>query len=135
MVLNVKTNFSIHSDLKTLYQKILYQELFINFSVVSAISPIMVGIRHLSDIRSGEYIGVSPLTGKKVKPINNSSVCDHLLHSNYLPSFDNFSIMAQENNKFLLEIKESLLIVRVKPSLNRNISSTSLNRNISSTPL
>ena len=95
----------------------------------------MVGIRHLSDIRSGEYIGVSPLTGKKVKPINNSSVCDHLLHSNYLPSFDNFSIMAQENNKFLLEIKESLLIVRVKPSLNRNISSTSLNRNISSTPL
>ena len=135
MVLNVKTNFSIHSDLKTLYQKILYQELFINFSVVSAISPIMVSIRHLSDIRSGEYIGVSPLTGKKVKPINNSSVCDHLLHSNYLPSFDNFSIMAQENNKFLLEIKESLLIVRVKPSLNRNISSTSLNRNISSTPL
>ena len=80
----------------------------------------------LSDIRSGEHIGVSPLTGKKVKPINNSSVCDHLLHSNYLPSFDNFSIMAQENNKFLLEIKESLLIVRVKPWLNRNISSTLL---------
>ena len=44
-------------------------------------------IRHL-DIRSGEHIGVSPLTGKKVKPINNSSVRDHLLHCNYLPSFN-----------------------------------------------
>ena len=29
-------------------------------------------IRHL-DIRSGEHIGVSPLTGNKVKPINNSA--------------------------------------------------------------
>ena len=36
-------------------------------------------IRHL-DIRSGEHIGVSTLTGKKIKPINNSSVRDHLLH-------------------------------------------------------
>ena len=43
-------------------------------------------IRHL-DIRSGEHIGVSPLTGKKVKPSNNSAICDHLLHCNFLPSF------------------------------------------------
>ena len=82
-------------------------------------------IRHL-DIRSGEHIGVSPLTGKKVKPIKNSAVRDHLLHCNYLPSFDNFSILAHENKKFLLEIKESLLIMRDKPSLNRNISSAPL---------
>ena len=39
-------------------------------------------IRHL-DIRSGEHIGVSPLTGKKVKPVNDSAVRDHLLHCNY----------------------------------------------------
>ena len=39
-------------------------------------------IRHL-DIRSGEYIGVSPLTGKKFKPIKNSAVGDHLFHYNY----------------------------------------------------
>ena len=38
-------------------------------------------IRYL-DIGSGEHIGVSPLTGKKVKPSNNSAICDHLLHSN-----------------------------------------------------
>ena len=82
-------------------------------------------ISHL-DIRSGEHIGVSPLTGKKVKPVNKSAVRDHLLHCNYLPSFDNFSILAHENKKFLLEIKESLLITRDKTSLNRNISSAPL---------
>ena len=82
-------------------------------------------IRHL-DIRSGEHIGVSPLTGKKVKPVNDSAVRDHLPHCNYLPSFDNFSILAHENRKLLLQIKESRLIMRDKRSLNRNISSAPL---------
>ena len=39
-------------------------------------------IRHL-DIRSGGHIGVSLLTGEKVKPSNNSAICDHLLHCNF----------------------------------------------------
>ena len=82
-------------------------------------------IRHL-DIRSGEHMGVSPLTGKKVKRSSNSAICDHLLHCNFLPSFDNFSVLAHENKKYLLEIKESLLIMRDKPSLNRNIISAPL---------
>ena len=64
---------------------------------------------------------VSPLTGKMVKPMKNSAVCDHLLHCSYLPSFDNIS--AHENKKFLLEIKENLLIMKDKPSLDKNISS------------
>ena len=71
-------------------------------------------------------MGVSPLTVKKVKPINNNSVCDHLLHCNYLPSFNNFRILAYKKKKFLLKIKERLLIMRDKPSLNRKISSTLL---------
>ena len=69
---------------------------------------------------------MSPLTGKKVKPVNDSAVRDHLPHCNYLPSFDNFSILAHENRKLLLQIKESLLIMRDKRSLNRNISSAPL---------
>ena len=80
-------------------------------------------IRHL-DIRSGEHIDVSHLTGKMDKSSNNSAICDYLLHCNFLPSFDNFSVLAHENKKYLLEIKESLLIIRDKPSLNRNINST-----------
>ena len=42
-------------------------------------------------------MGVSPLTGKKAKPSNNSAICDHLLRYNFLPSFDNFSVLAHEN--------------------------------------
>ena len=69
---------------------------------------------------------MSPFTGKKVKPIKNSDVRDNLLYYNYLPCFDNFRILAHENKKVFLEIKESLLIMRDKPSLNRNISSALL---------
>ena len=72
-------------------------------------------MRHL-DIKSGEHIGASPLSGKKHKPLNNSPVCDCLRYCNILPSFDNFSILALENKKYLLEIKENLLIIRDKPS-------------------
>ena len=69
---------------------------------------------------------MSHLIGEKVKLTNNSAVCIHLLHCSYLSYFDNFSTLAHENKKLLLEIKESLLVMREKPSLNRNISFTPL---------
>ena len=62
-------------------------------------------IRHL-DVRAGENIGVSLLT-EKAKPSNNSAVCDHLLHCNFLPYFDNVSILAHVNKKYLLKIKNT----------------------------
>ena len=63
------------------------------------------------DIRSGEQIDLSP------------AVCDHLLHYNFLLSFDNFDLLVHKNKKYLLEIKDSLLIMRDKPSLDRSINS------------
>ena len=81
--------------------------------------------RHLN-IRSGEHIGISPLTFKKVKPSAESSIRDHVLFCNHDPSFDDFTILTQGTIKFLLEIKESLLIKRDKPILNKNISFTPL---------
>ena len=80
--------------------------------------------RHLK--RSGEQIGISPLTFKKVKPSAESSIRDHLLFCNHDPSFDDFTILIQGINKFLLQIKESLLIKRDKTILNKNISSALL---------
>ena len=65
--------------------------------------------RHLK-VRSGEHIGISPLTFNKVKPSAESSVRDHLLLCGHSPSFDDFTILTHGNNKFLIEIKESLLI-------------------------
>ena len=81
-------------------------------------------VRHLN-VRIGEHIGISPLTRKKVKP-KGSAVSDHLLLWNHSPSFENFDVLTKENKKFLLELKESLLIMRDKPSLNRNIRSAPL---------
>ena len=56
-------------------------------------------------VRSGEHIGMSPLTSKKLKPSRESAIRDHLLICNNVPSFDEFSILAHGNNKFAFEIK------------------------------
>ena len=79
-------------------------------------------IRRLN-VKIGEHIGISPLTKKKVKP-KGSAVSNHLFLCNHSPSFENFSVLIKENKKFLVELKEKLLIMRDKPSLNRNIRST-----------
>ena len=81
--------------------------------------------RHLK-VRSGEHIGMSPLTFKKTKPSKESTIRDHLLNCNNTPSFEEFTILTNGNNKFDLEIKESLLIKRDRPILNKNISSAEL---------
>ena len=75
---------------------------------------------------SEEHIGISPLTFLKVKLSAESSIRGHLLFCNHDPSFDDLTILAQGTNKFLLEIKESLLIKRDKPIINKNISSAPL---------
>ena len=84
--------------------------------------------RHVK-VRSGEHIGISPLTFNKTKPSKESAIRDHLLNCNNIPSFEEFAILANGNTKFVLEIKESLLIKLGKlslPILNKNISSAKL---------
>ena len=81
-------------------------------------------VRHLN-VRTGEHIGITPLTRKQVKP-KYSSVINNLTLCNHSASYDDFGILTRENEKFLLELKERLLIMRDKPSLNRNITSTPL---------
>ena len=81
--------------------------------------------RHLK-VRSGEDIGISPLTFKKTKPSKESAIHDHLLKCNNIPSFEEFTILTNGNNKFDLEIKESLLIKGDRLILNKSISCTKL---------
>ena len=72
-------------------------------------------VRHLN-VRTGEHIRISPLT-KNFKS-KSSAVSDHLLLCNHSPPFENLSVLTKENRKFVLEMNESLLIKRDKPSLN-----------------
>ena len=70
-----------------------------------------------------KHMGISNLTEKRLKSIKQSAISDHLLQCNCTINFDNFDILAAESNKFKLLIRESLLIKRDKPILNRTIQS------------
>ena len=67
--------------------------------------------------------GISNLTGKRLKNDMQSAISDHLLQCNCTINFDDFDILAAESNKFKLLLRESLLIKRDKPILNRTIKS------------
>ena len=46
---------------------------------------------------------------------------DHILLEGHNATYNDCSILIPENNQFKLHLKESLLIKRDKPELNRNI--------------
>ena len=66
-------------------------------------------------------MGISNLTGKRVKNVKESAVSDHLLQCDCTIDFDIFDNLASDTNSFRLLIKESLLIKRDKPVLNRTV--------------
>ena len=78
--------------------------------------------------RAAEHIGISNLTGKRLKCVKQSAVSDHLLECNCSIDFDHFDILASDASRFKLLIKESLLIKRDHPQLNETIKSFPLKR-------
>ena len=67
-----------------------------------------------------EDLGVSALTGKRVKGDNDSAIKEHHLFCNHPSGFDDFSILASNNNDFKVTLMESLLINRGYCPVNRN---------------
>ena len=45
-------------------------------------------------------MGISNLTGKRIKNVKLSAISDHLLHCNRRINFDDFDIIAAESDKF-----------------------------------
>ena len=76
--------------------------------------------------RAEELMGISNLTGKRVKNMKESAVSDHLLQCNCAIDFDHFDVLVCDANSFRLLIKESLQIKRDKPVLNRTVKSCPL---------
>ena len=66
------------------------------------------------------------LQKRKLTQINNNPASAHLLFCNHSAYFDNFSIVTCKNKRFLLELKEILLKIRVQLSLNKIIASLPL---------
>ena len=73
-------------------------------------------------MRAPEYLGITPLTGKFVKTVNNlefMTIC-------HKAGVESFSILLKENNTFKLKMNKALLISRHKPILNKNTHSLRL---------
>ena len=70
--------------------------------------------------RAAEHMGISNLTGKRLKNVKQSAISDHLLQCNCAIRFDYFSILATDCNKFKLLLRESLFIIREEPSLKQD---------------
>ena len=69
---------------------------------------------------------VSALTGKRVKGNDDSAIKEHRLFCNHTPDFEDFSILATNNNDFKVTSMESLLINRDHHPLNKNKQSLPL---------
>ena len=84
--------------------------------------------KHHFKVRICEHLGISHLTGEKVKIDNNKlrAIQEHLFCCSYSSSFKNFSILTRESNDFKLKIMESLLIAHDNPILNKPDSSLPL---------
>ena len=80
---------------------------------------------HLS-IGVDKHSGVSPLTGKKSKSKESTAVKDHMLFCDHIVSIDDFKILATSDSDFHIKVKESLLISRDEPILNKNETSLPL---------
>ena len=76
--------------------------------------------RHLF-VRASEHLGITPLTQKRLRSLKKSAIIDHILLAGHNVTYDDFSILTAENNVFKLHLKESLLIKKDKPELNRNV--------------
>ena len=76
--------------------------------------------RHLK-VRAGEHISPSPLMRKRVNNNKKSSVKDHCFLSGHVCSFEDFTVLNYESHMFKRLIKESLLVTKDKPLLNKQV--------------
>ena len=73
-----------------------------------------------------EHFGISALTGKRVKGHDDSTIKEYILLCNHAPDFENFSILATNNNDFKGKLMESLLINTDHPPLHNSKQSLPL---------
>ena len=89
-------------------------------------NPVGVDVLDNLDARIQEHPRISPssFTKKKVNAKGNTA-SDNLLLCNHSRFCECFSVRTKANQKFVLELRESILVMEVKP-LNKNIRSASL---------
>ena len=71
-------------------------------------------------VRQFEHLGLSVFTNKALRYSDKdaTAIRKHCHHQNHVNCTDNFKIMGNSVNNYFLQLKESLLILKLKPSLN-----------------
>ena len=72
-----------------------------------------------------EHFRISALTAKRVSD-DDSAIKEHFLFCNHKSDFEDFSILATNNNNYKVTLMKSLLINRDYPPLNKNKQSLPL---------
>ena len=81
--------------------------------------------RH-KQVRFCEHAGISPRTGVPLRPtlVNASAVKHHMMTNHHRVDIDqDFRILSRGGSQEILDIKESIMINRLRPNLNDNIKS------------
>ena len=83
--------------------------------------------RHLK-VRMCEHLGISHITGnpRKFNPQQDTAVKKHLRETGHKCDMKNFQILTQAKSDLELLIKESLLIGRERPILNKQVKTYQL---------
>ena len=81
---------------------------------------------HHSHTRVSDHLGISALTWKKRVNPSPSSILSYLCKTNHSASMNDFQILSSNSSPSELLIRESLLIRKLSPSLNTNLSSIPL---------
>ena len=79
-------------------------------------------------VRFCEHAGISARTGATYKRslVNASAVKVHALTSHHVNPLTDFKVLSRGGSREVLDIKESIMIKKLKPSLNENIASAPL---------
>ena len=86
----------------------------------------MVKPNAILKLQACEHLGITPLTGRKVKSPNESALFDHISHTGHNASFDDFETLVTDSSEFKLLLRESLLILRDDPLFSRYVKSIPL---------
>ena len=99
--------------------------LFTNFSVAAAMLPIMTKLSIILMPECANTWEFLYSLGKELKVMMIPSL-NNILFCNHTPDFEDFSILATNNNEFKVTLMECLLINRDDPPLNKNKQSLPL---------
>ena len=73
--------------------------------------------------RAAEHMGISHLRNKRLTNVWQSAILDQVLTCNCNINFNDLTNWSKDSNNISLGIKESLLIARDKPILNKTVKS------------